>query len=207
MEMMALRAPALAARSKADLRALAQAVAVSHAEPPLALAARAAAAVAPDIAAGRVISAGRWQDDAVGDALRACLAPPLGEALREGFEWYVCRGAHFHNDAHYADVLFGIWTVAGPAMDVVFPRAALRVAAGPGRVLVFDPFEVHGVLAPGARRYDATDYADAAASVFVGFELALTHAVRHVFGIGDVPDGRVVSSTTRIAADSGTFVD
>jgi hypothetical protein len=207
MQLLPLNAPPLAARSPHGLRALAQAVGSGHAAVPDALAARAADVGRADGTVGRVLSGGRWDDPTVHATLSGCLPPPLRDSLATTFEWYVCRGAHFHNDAHYAEVLFGVWTVAGPPVDIVFARAGLRVAGGPGRVLVFDPFEVHGVLAPGAARYAAADYADAAASVFVGFELALTPAVQRAFGIGEAPPGRVVSSATRVAADSGLFVD
>jgi hypothetical protein len=44
----------------------------------------------------------------------------------------------------------------GPPMQLVFPRAALRLPIGPASVVVFDPFEVHGVLAPGASRMRQT---------------------------------------------------
>ena len=98
--------------------------------------------------------------------LAEALGTRLGAALRLDFEWYYCRGAFFHNDAHYDARLFGVWCIEGPPMQLVFPRAALRLAIAPTSVVVFDPFEVHGVLAPGCDTYAANDYLSAEASVF-----------------------------------------
>jgi hypothetical protein len=69
---------------------------------------------------------------------------------------------------------------------------------------VFDPFEIHGVLAPSCARYASDDYVDGGPSVFVGFELELPQ-VRDAFGIGERGDGRVISSQTRIDAVTGAL--
>lgn len=189
----------------AALRPVATRIACEFREPDTALAARAAALV-PGLAVGRVHTAGAWEDDSVHAALSSALDAPLRPALRRGFEWHLCRGAFFHNDAHYGDVLFGVWCAAGPSMDLVFPRAGIHIASRPGTIAIFDPFEVHGVLQPGARDYRAEDYASADVSVFVGFELTIDDAVRERFGIAaSVPDARIVSSRTRVVAATGAF--
>ena len=126
------------------------------------------------------------------------LARVSAAALRPEFEWYYCRGAFFHNDAHYDARLFGVWYIEGPPMQLVFPRAALRVDIAPSSVVVFDPFEVHGVLAPGSRTYAANDYQTVSASVFVGFELDINDDVADAFDIDDDVTGQVISSRTRI---------
>jgi hypothetical protein len=71
-------------------------------------------------------------------------------------------------------------------------------------VAVFDPYEVHGVLAASKASYEPEDYADAEPSVFVGFELSL-ESMREAFDIGAGIEGRTISSQTRIAAASGAF--
>jgi hypothetical protein len=155
-------------------------------------------------AAGKVHSAGTWQCPEAHAHLAEALGDPLGAALRAGFEWYYCRGAFFHNDAHYDARLFGVWCIVAPPMELVFPRADVRVAIAPGRIVVFDPFEVHGVLAPGHTTYAASDYESANPSVFLGFELDITPAVAEVFDIHDrIDPGVVISSQTRIDASSG----
>jgi hypothetical protein len=159
----------------------------------------------PALAVGRVQSAGTWTDAHVRTALADLLGTPLAAALRPAFEWYLCRGAFFHNDAHYDGVLFGVWCVCGPPADLVFPRARLRLDASPGCAAVFDPFEIHGVLAPGRLRYAAEDYDRAAPSVFIGFELTLDEAVARAFRVPPTADGRTVSSATRIDAVTGAF--
>jgi hypothetical protein len=153
---------------------------------------------------GRVSAVGSFRSSAVSKQLAAALGPVLAPALRDELEWYVCRGALFHNDAHYESVLFGVWCVQGPAADIIFPRAGLRLPAWPGNLAVFDPYEVHGVLATSKASYAAEDYADAEPSVFVGFELSLA-PVRDAFDIGAGIDGRPISSKTRIAAATGAF--
>jgi len=204
MHYLSVDASPLLARAAA-LRPVATRVAHGFRAPDAALAAR-AAALAPELAVGRVCTAGAWGDAAVHAALADALDAPLRPALRRGFEWHLCRGALFHTDAHYGDVLFGVWCAAGPAMDLVFPRAGIRIASRPGTIAIFDPFEVHGVLRPGADEYRAEDYASAAISAFVGFELAMDDAVRERFGIADgVSDARIVSSNTRVAAATGAF--
>ncbi|HVE89939.1 MAG TPA: hypothetical protein VNA44_09585 [Burkholderiaceae bacterium] len=137
--------------------------------------------------------------------LAESLGALLGPALRGDFEWYYCRGAFFHNDAHYDARLFGVWCIDGPAAEIVFPRAAVRVAAAPSCIVVFDPFEVHGVLAPGCSTYAASDYQGARPSVFLGFELDITAALADAFGISNGASGQMISSRTRIDATSGAI--
>jgi hypothetical protein len=159
-----------------------------------------------DVAApGRVTSAGSWTSAAVTAALSEVLGDELAPALRPTFEWYVACGAFFHNDAHYEDVLFGVWCIAGPPAELVFPRARVRLDASPSTVAVFDPFEVHGVLRPGQMTYTPGDYADAQPSVFVGFELSLTGPVAEHFAVAAASDGAVISSQTRIDAATGAL--
>ena len=155
--------------------------------------------------AGKVHALGTWREPSVDAQLRAALGALLAPVLRADFEWYQCRGAFFHNDAHYEDRLFGIWCIAGPPAELVFPRAALRLDAGPGSITVFDPFEVHGVLAPTRSAYAADDYRNAEASVFLGFELDITSAIAAAFGIEPGVHGGMISSRTRISASSGAL--
>jgi hypothetical protein len=201
-----LNAPPLLAQSGAALRPVARRVIESFHKPPTDLAERARATLGTPPEVGRVHSAGIWSDVRVHHQISAALDPELVPALRTRLEWYLCRGAFFHTDAHYADVLFGVWCVSGPPAELVFARAGLRVAVAAGTLIVFDPFEVHGVLRAGAAAYRADDYLDAGTSIFVGFEVELSSAVRNRFGMDDFPaDARVVSSSTRVSASTGTF--
>jgi hypothetical protein len=154
---------------------------------------------------GRVHGLGRFESAAIQATLAQALPSALRNSLRAHFEWYACRGAFFHNDAHYGDVLFGAWCVAGPSREIVFSRAGLRVPAVAGNWVVFDPFEPHAVLDPGADRYSADEYRGTPASLFIGFELALDPAVGAAFGIGAAPaGGRLLSSSIAINAETGT---
>ena len=186
-------------------RSIARAIAFGECNPDAALLAHAQDIGGSDSAVGKVHAAGTWQAPAVHAQLAAALGAPLGPALQADFEWYYCRGAFFHNDAHYDERLFGVWCIAGPPIELVFPRAAVRVAAGIGTLVVFDPFEIHGVLAPGCSTYAATDYQGADASVFLGFELGITPTVADAFDIHSDLSGQVISSRTRISAASGTI--
>ena len=206
MEFIAIEAPPLLAGSGTSLRAVARRVACGSRQPDESLVLRARAAGGSDVPVGRVHSAGTWSDGRVGRELAAALGDPLAKALRPTFEWYLCRGAFFHTDAHYTGVMFGIWYLDGPAVDIVFPRADVRVPAAPGSIVIFDPFEVHGVLRSGASEYAAGDYAERARSVFAGFELELDRAVQRAFGITAPAAGaRVVSSRTRVSATTGAL--
>jgi phage terminase large subunit-like protein len=206
MDFLALHAPPLLARSATALRPLARRVATAIAMPSPELVEHARTNIDPEPVIGRVQSGGAWSDGVVHGALVRALDPLPGLALRQTFEWYQCRGAFFHTDAHYADVLFGVWYIDGPPVDIVFARASLRVAARPGTIVVFDPFEVHGVLLPGATEYRADDHAGRAASVFVGFELELDDAVRAAFELGEpAADARLISSSTRVMPTTGAF--
>ena len=144
-------------------------------------------------------------DPIVHQHLAETLGTRLASALRPDFQWYYCRGAFFHNDAHYDARLFGVWYIEGPPMHLVFPRAALRLDIAPQSVVIFDPFEVHGVLAPGSDTYAASDYQGACASVFVGFELDIDTSVADAFQIRDDISGSVISSRTRIDPASGAI--
>ena len=154
---------------------------------------------------GKVHAAGHWQDPAVHQRLAAALDTRLASALRLTFEWYYCRGAFFHNDAHYDARLFGIWYVEGPPMQLVFPRVSLRLDIARSSVVVFDPFEVHGVLAPGSPIYAASDYQTVPASVFVGFELDISADVADAFDIDNDLSGQMISSGTRVDPASGAI--
>lgn len=205
MESLDLNAPPLLAGGT-SVRSLARRVATAVATPSPGLVEHARTISGPESVIGRVQSGGAWNDSDVHGALVRALDPLPGRALRQTFEWYQCRGAFFHTDAHYADVLFGVWYIEGPPVDIVFARASLRVAARPGTIVVFDPFEVHGVLLPGATAYRADDYAHCIASVFVGFELELDDAVRAAFDLGKpAAAARLVSSSTRVMPTTGAF--
>ncbi|MFN7570872.1 MAG: hypothetical protein ACK5TK_05360 [Betaproteobacteria bacterium] len=155
-------------------------------------------------ASGRVHGGGSFAQAGALAALQQALPAALVAALRPNFEWYVCRGAFFHTDAHYGEVLFGAWCVLGPARELVFPRLGLRLPAQAGDCAVFDPFEPHAVLAPGAAAYEGDAYAGTAPSVFLGFEIALTDAVRAAFGIGGAPaEGPELSSRAAVNAETG----
>jgi hypothetical protein len=206
MEFLSIVAPPLLAGSAPTLRPVARRLAHAFGSPSTQLAERAGAVEIAEPIVGRVQSGGTWSDTHVHAQIVALIDPPLRHALRRGLEWYVCRGAFFHTDAHYANVLFGVWYIAGPPVDLVFARAGRRVAAHPGTLTIFDPFEVHGVLLPGMSEYRAEDYLDCASSVFVGFELELDDVVASRFGVSThAADARLISSATRIAAATGAF--
>lgn len=205
MVLLPLGAPPLLAGSAATLRPVARRIATAFCQPPADLVERSAAVTLPDSTVGRVHSAGAWSDAGVHAVLTDALDRLPGSALKGSFEWYLCRGAHFHTDAHYANVLFGVWYIAGPPVDIVFARGPLAVAVRPGSIVVFDPFEVHGVLRPGALEYRPGDYATAETSKFVGFEVEIDAAVRSEFDLTAETGARLVSSGTRIAATTGAF--
>lgn len=152
---------------------------------------------------GRVESAGTFEQPAFLELIRQTLPAPLSDLLRPRMEWYGCRGAFFHNDAHYEGVLFGVWCILGPARELVFPRVGARLPASVGDLAVFDPFESHGVLRPGADTYEGDDYEREDASVFLGFEVTLAPTVRAAFGIG-APHAGAPTFSSRIAIHPGT---
>jgi hypothetical protein len=155
---------------------------------------------------GRVHGLGRFDDSEAHAALEGALPAELRLSLKAGFEWYACRGAFFHNDAHYGGVLFGAWCASGPPREIVFARAATRVRAAPGDWVVFDPFEPHAVLDPDDGEYRRERYEEAPANLFIGFELTLDDRVRQAFGIGLPPAGSpVLSSSVAIHAETGTL--
>jgi hypothetical protein len=155
---------------------------------------------------GRVHSLGEFTDGASHRLLAATLPADCALRLRERFEWYTCRGAGFHNDAHYADVLFGAWCIAGPPREIVFPRAMRRIPAEIGDVVIFDPFEPHAVLDPGQDRYARERYEGAAPSLFIGFEIELDAAAIQAFGIDQAPSTGVnLSSSVPINAETGAL--
>jgi|GEM_PF-1685246 len=189
-------------------RSVAKSVGVAECVPGAALQTRALQVIAPACTVGKVHAHGAWRDADVRAQLSGALKSGFAPALRVDLDWYQCRGAFFHNDAHYDARLFGIWCIVGSPAEIVFPRAALRLPVRVGRIYVFDPFEVHGVLAPDRSVYAEDDYRTAEPSVFIGFELDITPAIAIAFAIE--PDeqgqqGRVISSRTRIAADSGAL--
>ncbi len=188
-----------------NARSIARTIAAGRCVPDEALRARAREIAGRTGGIGKVHAGGTWREPGVHAQLAEALGARLGPALRADFEWYYCRGAFFHNDAHYDARLFGVWYVEGPPIELVFPRAALRLAVAPGSIVVFDPFEVHGALAPGCSTYAASDYQSGETSVFLGFELDITSAIADAFDIHDGASGHVISSRTRIDATSGAI--
>ena len=149
---------------------------------------------------------GRFASDEIQAQIAGALPARVRDSLRGEFEWYACRGAFFHNDAHYGEVLFGAWCVAGPPREIVFARTGTRCAAGPGDWVIFDPFEPHAVLDPGADRYRRERYEAAPISLFLGFELRLDPTVREAFGIGEAPaEGVLLASSVAINAETGAL--
>jgi hypothetical protein len=157
-------------------------------------------------APGRVHGLGRFASPPIRSALAGALPAAVRDSLRGQFEWYACRGAFFHNDAHYGAVLFGAWCVGGPPREIVFARAGVRLPAAPGDWVVFDPFEPHAVLDLGSACYRREGYEGAQASLFLGFELRLDEAVRRAFGIGPAPAGApLLASSIAISAETGAL--
>ena len=141
------------------------------------------------------------------DAIAALLPSPLQGALRRTLQWYACRGAFFHTDAHFAGVLFGVWCIRGPAREIAFSRLRLRAPAAAGDAVVFDPFEPHAVLDPRQPTYHAEHYLGTEPSVFVGFELALQPVIREAFGVDPeaVADAPRLSSRSAVNAETGAL--
>jgi hypothetical protein len=193
-------APAVCRRTDAADRGSAERLLCGHLALPRCALPDTAAVVAP----GRVHGLGRFGSREARNALEGALPAALRESLRPQFEWYACRGAFFHNDAHYGEVLFGAWCVSGPPREIVFSRAGIHVPVGPGDWVIFDPFEPHAVLDPGANQYQRAHYESAPLSLFIGFELRLDDGVRRAFGIGPArPGSLVLSSSVAIHAESG----
>jgi len=188
-------------------RSLARAVWHGRATPPEPLRTRAGSLAehTPPVP-GRVHGLGRFEDEAARRALGASLPRELAAALRPQFEWYGCRGAGFHTDAHYEAVLFGAWYLAGPPRDLVFAPAGPNLRCEVADFVVFDPFQPHAVLDPGCSRYDREHYAQAPASLFLGFELELTVPVCERFGIGPAETGALaIGSATAVNAETGAI--
>ena len=155
---------------------------------------------------GRVHQLGRFEDENTLQALHTSLPAALATALRGQFEWYACRGAGFHTDAHYDAVLFGAWCLAGPPRDIAFD-GGMRLRCAAGDLVVFDPFLPHAVLDPGQPLYRRERYEGAPASVFAGFELELSDPVRQCFGIGPAEPGAfLIGSATAVNAETGQIV-
>ena len=155
---------------------------------------------------GRVHGLGRFVADDVRAALAGALPAGLRSSLRGEFEWYACRGAFFHTDAHYGEVLFGAWCVAGPRREIVFARHGARLPAVPGNWVVFDPFEPHAVLDAGMDHYERRHYDRSPVSLFLGFELELDACVRQAFGIGLPRTGApLLASSVAVNAETGAL--
>jgi hypothetical protein len=190
-----------------QLRSLASHMWQQYAEPPQQIqTAGRAAAFHLSAREGKVESAGSLDKAEILQALRSVLPRAWTQDVRPRMEWYGCKGAFFHNDAHYAKVLFGVWSVAGPRREIVFPRAGIRAPAGPGNLVIFDPFEPHAVLRVGVCRYRREDFADSERSLFLGFELELSAAVKTAFGIREGnPNWPTLSSRNAVDPETGAL--
>lgn len=197
-----VRSPALCRCAGTPDRASATRLLVGRLPPPLVPHPDTTSVLVP----GRVHGLGRFADPQIHAALAAAFPAALRSSLRSEFEWYACRGAFFHNDAHFGDVLFGAWCLSGPPREIVFARADARCPAGPGDWVTFDPFEPHAVLESGASRYRREHYEGAPVSLFLGFELELDEPVRQAFAIGPAPAAAaVLASNVAINAETGAL--
>lgn len=196
-----------AGASAGHARSLAGRLYAGHCDVPAALAAEAAAlALRVPEAAGRVHAMGSFESEPAQRALRAALPHELVAALKPQLEWYACRGAGFHTDAHYDAVLFGAWCLAGPPREIAFARSGRHLPCESGDFVVFDPFEPHAVLEPGQPRYCRDSVLGAAPSVFLAFELDLQPAIRESFSVAAVRAAdRAISSATPVNAETGAF--
>jgi len=201
------QAPVNCAGSAGPLRSIASRLWLGHHAPASSVSTYALAAAARMRGpVGRVESLGAFEDIEIEHALHQGLPESLASCLRSRLEWYGCRGAFFHNDAHYDGVLFGIWSILGPARDVVFPRIDCRLSSAIGSMMIFDPFEPHGVLDAAALSYRAEHYEGATPSVFLGFEIELSAGVREAFGVAPAQErGPALSSRIAINPENGDF--
>jgi len=200
--------PATLPRSAGADRSLARCIWHTRAAVPTSLQRRAAhlAEQTPD-SPGRVHDLGCFDEEIGRQTLGACLPGDFGAALRPKLQWYGCRGAGFHTDAHFSAVLFGAWCLAGPPRSIVFAEPALRLACPTGELVVFDPFQPHAVLDSDQGRYERERYVAAAANVFLAFELELSPSVRERFRIGPAEPGALsISSSTAVNAETGEIV-
>ena len=206
MEWLSHTAPAASSLgASGTARSVARRIGVGRCTPTASMRSHAREIARRDTEIGKVHSGGRWSRPAVHAQLAAALGEPMGAALRADFEWYFCRGAFFHNDAHYDARLFGIWCIQAPPIDLVFPRVRIRVPLRPDILVVFDPFEVHGLLAPSRSVYAASDYRGMDSAVFLGFELDITAETARACEIDNDLVGAVISSRTRICASNGAI--
>ena len=129
-----------------------------------------------DSAVGKVHATGTWQAPAAHAQLAEALGEPLGPRCRPISSGITAAARSFITTRITTGGFLAFGASPHLPIELVFPRAAVRIAAGPGTLVVFDPFEIHGVLAPGCSTYAATDYQSADASVFLGFELGITPA-------------------------------
>ena len=145
-------------------------------------------------------------DAAAFAAVRRLLPQAWQAVLRPRLQWYGCRGAFFHHDAHFGRVLFGAWCLAGPERRLLYPRLRIGLPASPGDAAIFDPFEPHGVLDPGESTWQRERYAGAEPSLFLGFELEITPALAAAFGIGELaPAAVLLSSRVAVNAETGAL--
>jgi len=155
---------------------------------------------------GRVESAGVFEDAELQGELRRAIPASCAAFAKPRLEWYGCRGAFFHNDAHFDDVLFGVWSLVGPPRELVFPRVNRRLSACIGSIVVFDPCEPHGLLDAEAITYRAADYEVSEPNLFLGFEVALSVQVRETFGVTQASgQGPTLSSRVAINPETGDF--
>jgi hypothetical protein len=92
--------------------------------------------------------------DDIAEALTdaGCQQPLLD---REDCNLSACTQVSFHTDLPFAGI-FGAWSIAGPARDLVFPRLGIRVRFEPGTLVLFDAAQPHGLLDSGRSRYHAS---------------------------------------------------
>ena len=103
-----------------------------------------------------------------------------------------CRGAKYHHDAvQYGGAAFcNLFMSEDKGLDLLFPRASLRIPLARGTAVVFDTGQPHAVVRRGCSGFDAADFADGVdcTVVFLSWELPIEdqHVAR---ALGVVFDG------------------
>jgi hypothetical protein len=96
-----------------------------------------------------------------------------------------CEGSTFHEDSQaYADEFFCIqWLEHTDPWDLVFPVSGVRIPLSRGTTVLFDPANVHGVVARGHAAFDEESLGDYGVQAFSSLNLKANPKLMRLFGI------------------------
>jgi len=96
---------------------------------------------------------------------------------------HACEGSWFHEDSFgYGENFFCVmWLEDEANWDLLFPHSDIRIPLRQGTTVLFDPAQVHGVVASGESAFDAERLGESGVQAFASLSLKMSERAMRLF--------------------------